>query len=125
MTHNELIQRGAKWLKSNHYSKYRFPVILTDYHCFSDERPDIIGFAKSSSIVIECKVSLSDFKADLKKPHRQYVNKGSAKSWLVASLYHHIKLYDPRDKIHPVCGGYLYLILLPTVYSGWWGWLCK
>ncbi len=75
MTHDELIQRGAKWLKNNYQSKYRFPIILTDYHCFSAERPDIIGFANSSSIVIECKISLSDFKADLKKPHRQYVNK--------------------------------------------------
>jgi hypothetical protein len=75
MTHNELVQRGAKWLGNNYRSKYRFPIILTDYHCFSVERPDIIGFAHNSSIVIECKISLSDFRADLKKSHRQHINK--------------------------------------------------
>jgi hypothetical protein len=75
MTHAELIGRGVKWLRNNYKSQYRFSLILTEFFSFSDERPDIIGFSNNSSIVIECKVSLTDFKADLKKPHRQSENK--------------------------------------------------
>lgn len=75
MTHDDLIQRGAKWLKNNPTSALRMPIILTEFHSYASEIPDVIGFSHYKSIVIECKISLQDFKSDLKKPHRQLLNK--------------------------------------------------
>jgi hypothetical protein len=74
MTHTELIERGAKWLKNSGIGFQRFPLVITELTTVASEIPDIIGFNNNCSIVVECKVSLSDFKADQKKPCRSYVN---------------------------------------------------
>ena len=75
MTHDELIQRGAKWLKNSGMGFYRFPLVITELRTVANEIPDIMGFNNACTVVIECKASLSDFKADLKKAHRQHVFK--------------------------------------------------
>ena len=74
MTHAELIKRGAKWLKNNQNSRFRFPIILCEYRCFADSIPDVLGLSHISTIVIECKASRSDYFTDLKKAHRQWAN---------------------------------------------------
>jgi len=70
VTHAELIERGVDWLKRQRGQLYSSQVILTEFHSFASEIPDIIGFSHHNTVVIECKTSLSDFRADQKKEHR-------------------------------------------------------
>ena len=82
MTHDELVQRAAKWLRNSAKVPYHHnPDKRQDAHCRTvlteqcggSEIPDAIGwFHGSGSILIECKASRSDFLADRKKPHRRY-----------------------------------------------------
>lgn len=76
MTHDELIQVGIKWLKrpyrncdtSGHSA---CSVVLAELVTHAQEIPDVIGFAGHKTIVLEAKASISDFRADAKKPWRQ------------------------------------------------------
>lgn len=70
MTHKELVQRGARWLQNQPHYNYRSPIILPEFSSFAIEIPDIIGMSHFNTTIIECKISLTDFKADLKKNHR-------------------------------------------------------
>ncbi len=70
MTHQELIDKGVEWLSNNKNHCYRSPVILTELRSHSRETPDIMGMNPNLSTVIECKTTLDDFRADLKKSHR-------------------------------------------------------
>ncbi len=72
MTHSELVERGAKWLAKNSNPCYRSPVVLTEFRSYAKEIPDVIGMNHNHSTVIECKTSLSDFKADLRKSYRNH-----------------------------------------------------
>ena len=67
MTHNDLIIRAVQWLRSQGYHACLAEPTLTH------ELPDAIGWnSHGGSAVIECKVSRSDFRADMKKPcHRR------------------------------------------------------
>ncbi|MDD5511956.1 MAG: hypothetical protein PHI12_14305 [Dehalococcoidales bacterium] len=73
MTHDELVIRGCNWFKNNHISRLKFPIILTEYRSYADSRPDVLGMNHSHTAVIECKVARSDYFADLKKGHRQWL----------------------------------------------------
>ena len=64
VTHSELVKYAAKWLKS------RCSIIITEMVTYGEEA-DAIGFGTNSSMLIECKVSISDFFSDKKKPFRQ------------------------------------------------------
>jgi hypothetical protein len=79
MTHAELVERGAKWLRNNDHYRYKSQIILTEFKSYALEIPDIIGLGHAHTNVIECKVSISDFKADLKKLHRE--NTDSLGNW--------------------------------------------
>jgi hypothetical protein len=69
MTHAELVARAEAWLR-NHM---RCRVVLCERSSAAGETPDAIGWRGSSySILVECKVSRSDFRADLQKPWRRY-----------------------------------------------------
>jgi hypothetical protein len=103
ITHDDLIKVGAKWLKNQHSSgsDYNSPthfrhsgcgVILTEFVSFEQSIPDVIGFNNHCSIVIECKISHTDYLADLKKPHRFHLN--------------------PKQ-----CGNYRYYLTLPQIIS--------
>ena len=72
MTHDELIIRGVKWLKNNQISTMRFPIILYEYRCYANSTPDVIGLNHEKTVVIECKVSRSDYFTDQRKGHRRY-----------------------------------------------------
>ena len=72
MTHDELVKRSAKWLKNNQVSTMRFPIILSEYRSYSNSEPDVIGMNHDRTCVIECKISRSDYFADIKKGHRHY-----------------------------------------------------
>lgn len=81
MNHSELVERGAKWLQNS--CPMRSQIVLTEFVCQgSDEIPDVIGFSRTHTNVIECKVSLEDFRADLLKSHRHGSGMGDWKMYL-------------------------------------------
>jgi len=75
ISHAQLVQRARKWLEKAHGTKFACGVVLAEFNCTLPEIPDVIGFNCRRSILIECKVSRADFKADKHKPHRRYIKK--------------------------------------------------
>lgn len=72
MTHDKLVCISGKWLKK-HSQNARIPncrLVRTELKTVIDEIPDVIGWCSSCSIMIEVKVSRSDFLKDAKKPFR-------------------------------------------------------
>ena len=68
MTHRELVRRMAKWLK---YSR-QMTVVVSELSTRNSETPDVIGWKGGAhSILVECKMSRSDFFADSNKPCRR------------------------------------------------------
>ena len=64
MTHSRLVDEAVGWLRS----KYRCGIVLSEQSCCSGETPDAIGWkGRNHSVVIECKISRSDFLADAAK----------------------------------------------------------
>jgi len=67
MTHALLVRKAVEWLR-----QYRCGVVLSEQACISGEMPDAIGWKRAChSVLLECKVSRSDFIADRAKPFRQ------------------------------------------------------
>lgn len=76
--HENLSQKGLRWLKKNGFS-----VAATNVWAFgSRERVDCIGYRHQCSALIEVKVSRSDFLADKKKPERQSGGVGTYRFYL-------------------------------------------
>ena len=72
MTHEKLVQRAVAWLRS-----YGCGVVLSEQCCASGETPDAIGWKRAChSVVVECKISRSDFLADREKPFRRKAELG-------------------------------------------------
>lgn len=79
LDHNKLIDIGRKWLMA------KSPVVFTEIKSCNEE-PDILGLEASikhknkcvgyGSVLIECKTSRSDFKADSKKVFRRIPDMG-------------------------------------------------
>jgi hypothetical protein len=66
MTHSELVLKAVHWLR-----RYRCGVVLSEQACASGEMPDAIGWKRAChSVLVECKVTRSDFLADRGKPFR-------------------------------------------------------
>jgi hypothetical protein len=67
MKHERLVARAVEWLRSS----YRCGIVLSEQYCATGEVPDVIGWkASCQSVLVECKVSRSDFLADAHKPFR-------------------------------------------------------
>lgn len=66
MTHKQLVDIAYKWVLKNGSVGIAFKELKS----LSDEIPDVIGFGGWQSVLIECKISRSDFLSDKKKPHR-------------------------------------------------------
>ena len=78
MKHSEVIKYARQWLSKSvqnceRYGHYACPIIISELVAYtpSNEIPDVLGWSGPTSILIECKTSLSDFKADLKKSFRR------------------------------------------------------
>ena len=72
MTHEQLVEKAVRWLRA-----YRCGVVLSEQACTSGEMPDAIGWKQAChSVLVECKVSRSDFLADRQKPFRLKPQKG-------------------------------------------------
>lgn len=67
ITHKQLVEIGVKWLTR----RYSGIVSLPEYSRADGEIPDVIGFGKRDSHIIECKISHADFLSDKHKPHRR------------------------------------------------------
>jgi hypothetical protein len=73
MTHKELVLTAMEWLENEH----KCPLVFPELKCSSREIPDVIGFFDDGiTVVIECKISKTDFSGDKKKPYRQYPEDG-------------------------------------------------
>lgn len=73
MTHAQLVDTGAAWLKR----AWRCPVVITELHTSAGEVPDVIGWDRMGrTIVVEAKCSKSDFASDRKKSFRRYPESG-------------------------------------------------
>ncbi len=65
--HAQLVSRAVEWLRH----KYGCGIVISEQYCATGEVPDVIGWkASCQSVLIECKVSRSDFLADASKPFR-------------------------------------------------------
>jgi len=69
LTHKELINLVAVKLTNIHYE-----IVISEGRTTQDhallEVPDVYGDKDDGTVMVECKVSVTDFKADLKKPFR-------------------------------------------------------
>ena len=66
VTHAQLVEKAVRWLR-----RYRCGVVLSEQACVSGEMPDAIGWKRAChSVLVECKVTRSDFLADRSKPFR-------------------------------------------------------
>lgn len=67
MTHEELRKRAVKWLAAS----CNCGVVLSEMVCYNagNEIPDAIGWKHTHSILVEVKVSRSDFLANKRKFH--------------------------------------------------------
>ena len=75
MTHDELIDRGRRWLASG--GKHAAcPVVITDMTTGASETPDVLGWNGKQSILIEAKTSRADYRADQKKYFRRMPSAG-------------------------------------------------
>jgi hypothetical protein len=71
--HARLVELAVRWLRA----KYKCGVVLSEQYCATGEVPDAIGWKGfCRSVVVECKVSRSDFLADAAKPFRQVPEEG-------------------------------------------------
>lgn len=66
MTHSELIETGARFLKHQGYWMW-----LAEPSTTCVEKPDLIAWKLDHSILLECKVSRADFLKDGKKSFRK------------------------------------------------------
>lgn len=82
MTHTQLVRRIANWLKAGGRcggSQGWAPtckVVCAELHTLTSETPDVIGWTGGSSVLIECKISRSDFHADKNKLFRKFEEQG-------------------------------------------------
>lgn len=63
--HNVLVKRATKWVSRKYY------LAIPEFRSIKQvESPDVIGFQEYNSVIIECKSSYSDFRADQFKRFR-------------------------------------------------------
>ena len=73
MTHQQLVRLAEQWLRS----RYRCGIVLSEQSCAEGETPDVIAWkGKCRSVIVECKVSRTDFLADREKPFRRNPEQG-------------------------------------------------
>lgn len=106
LDHRTLSEMGAKWCKKPASQNGHGCNISIVEGCANKENADVIGFRHShpakGSVLIEVKVSRSDFLSDKKKPHRKKPSSGMGK-WRYFLCPEN--LITPKDlKDHPKWG---------------------
>lgn len=69
LTHAQLVMAGYKWALKRGGCGVAFREFRT--YATNGEHPDVIGFSSGGSLLIECKISRSDFLLDKRKRFRQ------------------------------------------------------
>lgn len=64
--HSALVTAAATWLE-----RQGCALVITDMSHGGSETADAIGWRRKFSILVECKASRADFRADSKKPFRR------------------------------------------------------
>jgi hypothetical protein len=106
-THAELVELGRDWLikpyaVSAPHGHSACGVVITEIvaSTWAGEQPDVLGFCPKKSILIECKTSLSDFRADRNKPFREHPEFGiGCQRWFIAPMG-----IIPKSEIPPKWG---------------------
>jgi len=98
VNHKELVRIGKEYLM---WSKGCNPVFCEKGSANISEFPDVIGFTAKDCFIIECKTSISDFRNDLKKPHRIDGGMGNQRYYLFhqtvnESIYEKVKDQIPE-----------------------------
>jgi hypothetical protein len=70
LTHSQLVEAAKRWLWKT------CAVVITEIAHGESEQPDAIGWHGTFCTLIECKVSLEDFRRDGLKPFRRYPENG-------------------------------------------------
>ena len=73
ITHNDLVARAARWLTNTRKCQ---PVYTEQNIWAVSESPDAIGWTAHGSVLVECKVSMSDFYRDSAKLFRKHPDLG-------------------------------------------------
>lgn len=89
MTHDDLIKRAFSWLQNQKGCS----IVASELVTGITETPDVIGWNGWTSILIEAKVSLSDFRADQKKIFRKLSDRG------MGVFRYYIVPLELRDKV--------------------------
>lgn len=70
MRHSTLVSMGVRWLTR------QCSVVLYEFATQADENPDVIGWSPAGSVLLECKLTRSDFLKDASKPVRRNPRSG-------------------------------------------------
>ena len=89
MTHSELVSKAMAWL----VGKQKCSVAVSEFVHSGIETADAIGWYGLCTILVEAKVSLSDFYADKKKSFRIYPKNG------MGAYRYFIVPFDLKDKV--------------------------
>ena len=74
--HRELCLLAAQWLRRSKLTFPSCPYVAVELVTASQESPDVFGWNYWATVLIEVKVSRSDFLADAKKSFRQQPEEG-------------------------------------------------
>jgi hypothetical protein len=74
--HRELCRLAGKWLRKPKFGSCYCPYVAVELVTASQEIPDVFGWNYWATVLIEVKVSRSDFLADAKKSFRQQPEEG-------------------------------------------------
>ncbi len=74
--HRELCLLAAKWLRRSNIHRPYCPFVAVELVTATPETPDVFGWNYWTTVLIEVKVSRSDFLADAKKPFRKIPTDG-------------------------------------------------
>ena len=116
LTHSDLVKKGIKWIRSQNGKNWNAPISFGEVVSAGMETPDVMGFSSSSSTLIECKVSKSDFNRDKKKMFRSIPQKGMGNYRLYmcpTGLISEEELPDSWGLIYVSDGGKANLIVKP------------
>lgn len=81
-THDELVKRAVAWLSKPSRGRGACGVVVPELVSYAGEQPDAIGWRGGGfSVLVECKVSRSDFIVDRKKP-RQGLGAGHTRYYM-------------------------------------------
>ena len=69
--HRELCRLAGKWLRKPKFGSSYCPYVAVELVTANPETPDVFGWNYWATVLIEVKVSRSDFLADAKKSFRQ------------------------------------------------------